>query len=307
MKISTSQIFDKAVLQMNTQQGKVAEMQAKLATGKQLVKPSDDSDKAGLIQRLNSALEQQQVYENSLNTISNRLSAEETALMSTETLLQRVRELAVQASNDTLTARDRQIVAREVSALRDEFMALANTQDTTGNYIFSGSMVQTPPFAEDINGDITYQGDDNLVALNVSEQRSLVMNRPGDKVFASVLRTQIGLPDERVGFFTVLEDFITGLETNDASAIQLGLAEVSDLSDSLALSLADVGSRLEVVDSQRMVLTDTKTRYETMLSDAQDLDYASAVTKLSSEIMSLEAAQSSFMKISQLSLFNFLR
>jgi len=292
---------------MNTQQGKVAEMQAKLATGKQLVKPSDDSDKAGLIQRLNSALEQQQVYENSLNTISNRLSAEETALMSTETLLQRVRELAVQASNDTLTARDRQIVALEVSALRDEFMALANTQDTTGNYIFSGSMVQTPPFAEDSNGDIAYQGDDNLVALNVSEQRSLVMNRPGDEVFASVLRTQAGLPDQRVGFFSVLEDFITGLETNDASAIQLGLAEVSDLSDSLALSLADVGSRLEVVDSQRMVLTDTKTRYEMLLSDAQDLDYASAVTKLSSEIMSLEAAQSSFMKISQLSLFNFLR
>ena len=56
-----------------------------------------------------------------------------------------------------------------------------------------------------------------------------------------------------------------------------------------------------------MVLTDTKTRYEMLLSDAQDLDYASAVTKLSSEIMSLEAAQSSFMKISQLSLFNFLR
>jgi flagellar hook-associated protein 3 FlgL len=307
MKISTSQIFDKAVSQMNTQQGKVAEMQAKLATGKQLVKPSDDSDKAGLIQRLNSAVEQQQVYENSLNTISNRLAAEETALMSTETLLQRVRELGVQASNDTLTARDRQIIALEVSALRDEFLALANTQDMTGNYIFSGSMVNTPAFAEDSNGDITYQGDDNLVALNVSEQRSLVMNRPGDEIFASVLRTQTGLPDERVGFFSVLEDFITGLETNDASAIQLGLAEVSDLTDSLALSLADVGSRLEVVDSQRLVLTDTKTRYEMLLSDAQDLDYASAVTKLSSEIMSLEAAQSSFMKISQLSLFNFLR
>jgi flagellar hook-associated protein 3 FlgL len=307
MKISTSQIFDKAVSQMNTQQGKVAEMQAKLATGKQLVKPSDDSDKAGLIQRLNSALEQQQVYEKSLNTISSRLSAEETALMSTETLLQRVRELAVQASNDTLTARDRQIVAREISALRNEFLALANTQDTSGNYIFSGSMVQTPAFAENSQGDITYQGDDNLVALNVSEQRSLVMNRPGDEIFASVLRADPAGPDQRIGFFAVMDDFISGLEANDTSIIERGLAEVSELSDALALSLADVGSRLEVVDSQRMVLTDTKTRYETLLSDAQDLDYATAVTKLSAEIMSLEAAQSSFIKISQLSLFNFLR
>jgi flagellar hook-associated protein 3 FlgL len=73
------------------------------------------------------------------------------------------------------------------------------------------------------------------------------------------------------------------------------------------MSLADVGSRRNVVDSQRDVLTDAKLRYKSVLSNAEDLDYASAVTKLSAELLSLEAAQASFAKISQLSLFDYIR
>jgi flagellar hook-associated protein 3 FlgL len=44
-----------------------------------------------------------------------------------------------------------------------------------------------------------------------------------------------------------------------------------------------------------------------MLSQVEDLDYATAVTELSAELLSMEAAQSSFAKISQLSLFNYIR
>jgi flagellar hook-associated protein 3 FlgL len=54
-------------------------------------------------------------------------------------------------------------------------------------------------------------------------------------------------------------------------------------------------------------LADAKLRYKALLSNAEDLDYASAVTQLSAELLSLEAAQSSFAKISQLSLFNYIR
>ena len=71
--------------------------------------------------------------------------------------------------------------------------------------------------------------------------------------------------------------------------------------------MADVGSRMSTVDSQRDILADTKLRYQELLSNAEDLDYATAVTKLSAQMLSLEAAQASFAKISQLNLFNYLR
>ncbi|MGB1869401.1 MAG: hypothetical protein ACPHLL_08990, partial [Porticoccaceae bacterium] len=69
MKISTGQIFDRAINQMSTQQSKVAEMQAQLASGKQIMQTSDDPDKAGLIQRLNTAYNRQETYESTLDSV----------------------------------------------------------------------------------------------------------------------------------------------------------------------------------------------------------------------------------------------
>jgi len=308
MKISTGQLFDRAVTQMSDQKGKVAEMQTKLASGKQIVQTSDDPDKAGLIQRLNTAYNRQETYESTLNYVEDRLSAEESSLMATDNILQRVRELAVQASSDTTSADDRAIISTEINALKDSLLALANTRDVNGNYVFSGSAVRTVPFAADAEGNMRYQGDNSYVAVDVSEQRRLIMNRPGNEVFDGVVRLETdGTGPRKVSFFNVIEDFSNALATNDTTGIQRSLGEVDELSATLSISLADVGSRQNVVESQRDVLADTKLRYKSVLSNAEDLDYASAVTKLSAELLSLEAAQASFAKISQLTLFDYIR
>jgi len=46
---------------------------------------------------------------------------------------------------------------------------------------------------------------------------------------------------------------------------------------------------------------------KTTLSNVEDLDYAAAITKMNQQMLSLEAAQSSFAKMSQLNLFNYLK
>ena len=92
-------------------------------------------------------------------------------------------------------------------------------------------------------------------------------------------------------------------------AFNLGLAgcQVSQFVDNLALYMAHVGGRINEVDRQFDVLSDTKIRFADMLSKAEDLDYAKAVTELTAEMLSLEAGQASFAKITQLSLFDYIR
>jgi flagellar hook-associated protein 3 FlgL len=307
MKISTSQLYDSAITQMNRQQSNVAEMQAKLASGKSLVKPSDDAEKATLIQRLNSAMQRQDVYELSLDRADSRLRMEETALSSAQNMLQRIRELAIQGSNGGLSGTDRTIIAKEVSSLRDALLSLANTEDESGNFIFSGTSVKTPAFSKDANGVIAYEGDQNQTSVDISEYRQVSINRPGDAVFSSVSSINDAGDQEMISFFTVINDFSDALESGGEVELSRGLSEVSILTDDMALSLADIGSRMNTVDSQRDILADTKLRFQELLSNAEDLDYATAVTKLSAQMLSLEAAQASFAKISQLNLFNYLR
>ena len=307
MKISTSQLYDSAITQMNRQQSNVAEMQAKLASGKSLVKPSDDAEKATLIQRLNSAMQRQDVYELSLNRADSRLRLEETALSSAQSMLQRIRELAIQGSNGGLSGTDRTIIANEVSNLRDALFSLANTEDESGNFIFAGTAVNVPAFSKDADGLIAYGGDQNQTSVDISEYRQVEINRTGDTVFSSVSRINDVGDNEVISFFKVINDFSDALESGGAEELSRGLSEVSILTDDMAFSLADVGSRMNTVDSQRDILADTKLRYQELLSNAEDLDYATAVTKLSAQMLSLEAAQASFAKISQLNLFNYLR
>ena len=306
MKISTSQMFDNSVSQMNRQQSKIAEMQAKLASGKQIIKASDDAEKSAVIQRLQTAIDRQTVYERSLDMADNRLAAEESALMSSETILQRIRELAVRGSTDTLSVADKEILANEVNSLQEELKSLANTQDANGNYVFAGSAVQVKAFDFNVAGDVIYQGDKTQSSVDISDQRRLVLNRPGDEVFASVERVVDG-EDVEISFFKVISDFAQALTDDDDDALALGLEEISTVTEKMGSSLADLGARMTTVDNQRGILEDTNVRDQDLLSNAQDLDYATAVTKLSAEILSLEAAQASFAKISQLSLFNYIR
>ena len=306
MKISTSQLFDNSVNQMNRQQSKIAEMQAKLASGQQIVKPSDDSEKSAVIQRLQTAIDRQSVYERSLDTAENRLASEESALMSSERILQRIRQLAVQSNTDTLSVDDKEILANEITSLREELLSLANTQDANGNYVFAGSNVQAKAFDVNADGDIIYQGDKTQTSVDISDQRRLVLNRAGDEVFASVDRVVDG-DTQNISFFKVIDDFAQALATDDEDALNLGLEEISSITEGMGASIADLGSRISTVNNQREILEDTNLRYQDLLSNAQDLDYATAVTKLSAELLSLEAAQASFAKISQLSLFNYIR
>jgi ABC-type amino acid transport substrate-binding protein len=69
---------------------------------------------------------------------------------------------------------------------------------------------------------------------------------------------------------------------------------------------AQVGTDMNVVDSQNSVLDEISLRLKTTLSDVQDLDYTEAITKMNKDQLALESAQSSFAKISKLTLFSYI-
>ena len=79
------------------------------------------------------------------------------------------------------------------------------------------------------------------------------------------------------------------------------------MTDNLSLSMANVGGRMNEIQSQFDVLSDTKIRFAAMLSLEEDLDYAKAVSDLTAEMLSLEAGQATFAKISQMNLFDYIR
>jgi flagellar hook-associated protein 3 FlgL len=307
MKISTHLLFDRASQQMSQVQTRLAKSQAQLSQGKQVLNPSDAPDQAATIQRLKSILSRQDSFQAGLNTVKARLEGEDSTLQSVNELLVRAKEVSIQASNDTLSPANRKAIGTELQALRDQMLSLANTRDSNGNYLFSGSRVTQPAFASPAGTSPTYQGDQTKMYVMVGEQRSIPTNRTGTDAFVSVSRTDDQGNTSGAGFFKVMDDLISSVVNSDRSGMARGIQEMDTLQQGLSLSQANVGSDLRVIDQQTSVIEDTVLNLKTTLSNVEDLDYAAAITKMNQQMLSLEAAQSSFAKISQMNLFNYIK
>ena len=125
----------------------------------------------------------------------------------------------------------------------------------------------------------------------------------------TVSLTQEPTPElpERVEFFESLQEVSRLLRSNDQEAVQGKLAHLDQMLDTVTLSMADIGSEMSSIEDELDINASLKLELETTLSGQEDLDFTTAITELQAKMMSLEAAQASFAKISQLSIFDYIR
>ncbi len=184
MRVSTAYIFDQNLSAMLNKQAELGKTQLQVSTGNRILNPSDDP--AGSVQILNLQREVSlsEQYLSNATKAENKQSREEGVLDSATSMLQRIRELAVQGLNATNTQADKQAVAIEIKQLNEQLLALANTRDSNGDYLFSGFKSNTQPYGT-INGD--YQGDEGQRNIKVGEGVLIETNDPGNRVFEAPL------------------------------------------------------------------------------------------------------------------------
>ena len=304
MKVSTSYFYDRSTLGITEAQGRLATVQAKLASGKQLVAPSEDPDRALAIERVNGAIASQEALRERLDTVRARIDAQETALGSASSILARIKELALRGVDDTLSPSNRDAIALEIELLREQMVTLANSRDDGGAYLFGGSAVGAPPFQGE--GDaVSYQGDQTPGWLVNGSQQLLEFNRAGTAAFSRVVRTTEGVA-QGVPFFDVLDQLAAAVRGSDRSGMQRGLGELDQLARANTIALVEIGASGAALDNQVSLVEERVLRLKTARSGLEDLDYAQAIAAMNKEMTSLQAAITSFGKIAQLNLFNLV-
>jgi flagellar hook-associated protein 3 FlgL len=300
MRISTSLMFQQGVNAMLDQQTALAKTQQQLATGQRILKPSDDPSASTRVLELDQLIDTTQQYQRNSDFAETRLQLEETVLTGAGDILQRVRELAVQANNDVLNASDRQAIAIEVRTSLDGLLQLANSKDANGEYIFSGNKTGTRPFVDNGSGNYTYEGDQGERSLQIGPTRQVSVGDSGDSVFMKVDDGAGGIGN----MFEVLYDFAVDLEGNIPSATTLTRLD-SALEEVLG-TRTSIGARLNHIDSQRSMNDAFDLLMQENRSSLEDLDYTEAISRFERQILALQASQQSFVKIEGLSLFNYL-
>ncbi|MCW9058349.1 MAG: flagellar hook-associated protein FlgL [Gammaproteobacteria bacterium] len=186
MRISTSQLFQLGIKSVLDQQATVSKLQQQIASGKRIQSPADDPAGAVRILDVRQAIDTTSQYQRNINLARERLAVEDSTLDSSVDVLQRVRELAIQANNDTQSPQTRAAIATEIRQRLEDLLDLANTAGANGEYIFSGFNTKTQPFAVDGAGNHVYQGDQGQRFLQVSATRQVADRDTGADVFMNL-------------------------------------------------------------------------------------------------------------------------
>lgn len=406
MRVSSNQTQKIAIDAMLEQQAKLSKVQEQVATGRKISKPSDDPVASARIVKLHDILKTVDQYQANINVARARLSLEEGVLGETVNIYHRIRELALSANNASQTNETRGFIGEEIRQLLEELLGLANSSDSTGEFLFAGNKGRFKPFAVNEQGRFDYHGDDSQRLVRIGPKRQIAINDSGSDIFREirdgngqfaaldgrnnrgsgvidpgVVTGQYDLgtyaiifdrqesidPNEPVTYsvidaegnvvvppgkaysdgnaiefrgvhtflkgqpeagdyfvirpsyhqdiFTTISGFVEDLKTgrnseSDFARLHNSVNRIIAAMDvALGRSLevrANVGARLNALDSQESINEAAKLQVREILSDVEDLDYSKAVSELNLKLTGLQASQKAFTRVQGISLFDYL-
>lgn len=326
MRISTSTAYDRGIAAILRENVDLNKTLLQIATGKRILTPADDPADAARILGLNQQLERTTKFQDNIRAVESNLQIEDTTLQSIVDLLQRTRELSIQANNDTYDADQRKSISFEIKQLSDALFGFANTVNGQGNYLFGGFRNDQIPFTSGAGGDVTYNGDQGQKNIQIGASRQIASGDNGYDVFMDESSVVGNDGITKISLFKVVSDLEETLRTNDGpnsgpapivvppaampetfhEAMQRHIDNIDGALGKILNIQASIGARQNATQSQSNVNADMLVQIETTMSETQDLDYATAISRMELQQLGLSAAQQSFTKIQGLSLFNFM-
>ncbi|WP_404440922.1 flagellar hook-associated protein FlgL [Stutzerimonas chloritidismutans] len=186
MRISTLQAFNNGVAGIQRNYSNATRTQEQISTGNRILTPADDPVASVRLLQLEQQQNVLSQYNSNLTAAKSSLTQEEVTLNSVNTVLQRVRELAVQAGNGALDPQDRKSIAAELGEREDELLSLMNTRNARGEYLFSGFQGKTQPFVRAGDGSYSYQGDEGQRKLQIASSLGIPISDNGKSIFQNI-------------------------------------------------------------------------------------------------------------------------
>jgi len=185
MRVSTLGLYRQGLSSMQNLQALTARTQRQISSGQRMLAPSDDPIAASRALEIRGSLSRLEQFDRNGTIATGRLQDEEVALTSVTDILQRVRELALQANNATQSNETRSLMAVEMRQQLEELVQLANQRDGNGRYLFSGNLDETTPVVLN-SGSFAYNGDQGQRRIQIGEGRTVADGDSGADVFFQI-------------------------------------------------------------------------------------------------------------------------
>lgn len=203
MRVTNNMLVNNLLRNVNRNMLNMQKKQDQLSTGKRVSSPSDDPVAITKIMKYKTNINELKQYDKNSKDALSWTQTSELAISDITKALDRARELAVQAANETNTVEERETVAKEIEQLKEHIIGNAN-KTFAGKYIFSGFQTDKKILNDDgsFNIDITDNEINNKPKTNyevgIGEEMEISTN--GLDIFGAVIENNYftqNIPSEK--------------------------------------------------------------------------------------------------------------
>lgn len=168
MRLASSNFQDRSLELIQQRQVALQQAQERLVSGKRVTRASDDPTAAARLERAMAEEVRLQAGQRSLEASRGVMKLAEHAAGEAGDLLQRARELLIEAGNSSYTDSERKTLADRLRGLREDLLRVANRSDGAGAFLFGGQGSGQAPFL-DAPGGVQYRSLPGQVSAQPGE------------------------------------------------------------------------------------------------------------------------------------------
>ncbi len=298
IRTTNNQVATHVLYDLQQVSDRLQKTQRKLSTGKEINQVEDDPVGAARAMFLRTEVSDVQQYQRNVGEAQGWLDASDSALGGVSDIVQRARQLLVQASNGTVDQSGMNDIAAEIQTLIDGAREHMNAT-FAGRFIFGGSKTLTQPYPPPA---LTYAGDGNVIQRTVGQGELADVNLVGYEAFST--------PPTAGGqnVLQLLDQIHTDLVAGNQAALGgTDLTATSNMLDQLSSARAQVGARSNRLTSQDARLKDLELNVEGLLSKTEDADMAKTMVDYSMQQSVYQSALQSGARVVQPTLLDFIR
>ncbi|MEK4345501.1 flagellar hook-associated protein FlgL [Paenibacillus sp. FSL P4-0184] len=304
LRVTSNMMNSQLLLNLNRNARTMNDTQLQLASGQKINKPSDDPVGITYSLRYRAELSSNEQYTKNVDSALSWLDYNDTVLGQAGDVVQKIRELSVQAATGTNPQSALDSINAEVMQLKDQLVDISNST-LNGKYIFNGEQYNTKPYDFAKGADGTYDvskpitTDTGQIQFIVGEDVRMPISTTGNDVF--------GNTGDADNLFAIINQLSVALKSGDSKGISAQLGLIDTRMEKILTARSEIGAKTNRVELMQDRLSDLNINLTDLQAKTEDADYEGLIMNSKIQENIYNASLSVGAKIISTTLVDFIR
>jgi len=296
-RVTSNTLFRNSLRDIQSTAEAFARAQQQVSSGQRLQQASDDPAAATIGLRERAEMRAVDRYREANDSVDSRLRVTDTVLSDIISSITTAQTRAASGRTTVLTPEQREAVALEIDGAKEAIFTAINTS-YRGIYLFAGSDNTAAPYARSGASISAYQGDANVVQVDVSRTSSAAVTVDGGSLMQGSASSDL---------FQSLDALAAAVRAGNMTAIDSGLGELEQAFNRATSAQSRVGATLSALPAEKARLDELRRASDSRRSQAEEISLAEAISEMSRAEQAQKVAIAAAGTSQKASLMDYLR